>query len=265
MHPVDRPGAELFEPRVGLDANAKIQTLMAHRVIEHLDELAAHPRSILELGCGTGLLTALLIDRFPDAKITAVDFSPKMIEAARARIEGSDQLELVLVDIEEYHAASDFDLIVSNAAIQWLSAPEKTMTALMKRVVPSGLMVHHTFGPRTFRELEASMARVAAQLGGGQARRGIGLRSVTAWHELFRRAGAQSIAARSRDITGHHENSRAFLEELRGTGASYTPDDRHGPSFIARVMQDYDQQYTTDLGVPATYEVLEFSATRGAV
>ena len=65
----------------------------------------------------------------------------------------------------------------------------------------------------------------------------------------------------SRDITGHHENSRAFLEELRGTGASYTPDDRHGPSFIARVMQDYDQQYTTDLGVPATYEVLEFSAT----
>ena len=39
-----------------------------------------------------------------------------MIEAGRrARIEGSDQLELVLVDIEEYHTASDFDLIVSNA------------------------------------------------------------------------------------------------------------------------------------------------------
>ena len=41
------------------------------------------PRDVLELGCGTGTLTALLADRYPEANISAVDASEEMIRIAR--------------------------------------------------------------------------------------------------------------------------------------------------------------------------------------
>ena len=76
------------------DTFSVVQRAMADGLVEGIER---EPLSILELGCGTGYLTALLRRRFPEATIEAVDFAPSMIARARERV---PSVRFVVADIE---------------------------------------------------------------------------------------------------------------------------------------------------------------------
>jgi trans-aconitate 2-methyltransferase len=76
---------------------------------------AQDPRRVVDLGCGPGNLTVTLRQRWPDAMVEAVDSSPEMIEAARGR-----GIDAVLGDLAVWMPAPDTDVVVSNAALQWV-------------------------------------------------------------------------------------------------------------------------------------------------
>lgn len=77
---------------------------------------------ILDAGCGTGMSTSVLLSVFPDAGITGVDLSEEMLGKARKNISQAMFIQrdcsLPLTDLGE------FDLIFSNAFIQWLADQE---------------------------------------------------------------------------------------------------------------------------------------------
>lgn len=76
---------------------------------------ATSPRRVVDLGCGPGNLTATLSERWPDAVVEAVDSSPEMVAAARER-----GLDASVGDLESWVPAPDTDVVVSNAALQWV-------------------------------------------------------------------------------------------------------------------------------------------------
>ena len=76
---------------------------------------AQSPRRVADVGCGPGNLTMTLSERWPDAVIEAVDNSPEMVEAARAR--GVDARVVAAAD---WAPAADTDVMVSNAVLQWV-------------------------------------------------------------------------------------------------------------------------------------------------
>ncbi|WP_319455781.1 MULTISPECIES: trans-aconitate 2-methyltransferase [unclassified Mycobacterium] len=76
---------------------------------------AESPRRVVDLGCGPGNLTVTLAQRWPDAVIEAVDSSPEMVAAARER-----GLDAVVGGIDEWSPKSDTDVVISNAALQWV-------------------------------------------------------------------------------------------------------------------------------------------------
>ena len=76
-----------------------------------------NPKSIYDLGCGTGDVTRLLAARFPDARIYGVDSSPAMLESAQG---GGSAVEWREAKIEEWSPDEPPDLIYSNAALHWL-------------------------------------------------------------------------------------------------------------------------------------------------
>lgn len=73
------------------------------------------PRRVVDLGCGPGNLTSSLSQRWPNAAIEAVDSSPEMVEAARER-----GVDAVVGDIGVWSPKPDTDVVVSNAALQWI-------------------------------------------------------------------------------------------------------------------------------------------------
>lgn len=74
------------------------------------------PKSVVDLGCGNGESTALLTERWPNARARGIDSSAEMIGKAVAR----PRLEFGLGDITDWHPDEPIDVIVSNAAFQWV-------------------------------------------------------------------------------------------------------------------------------------------------
>jgi trans-aconitate 2-methyltransferase len=68
---------------------------------------------VVDLGCGPGNLTALLKQRWPDAKVTGVDSSPEMIAAANP----AGGVEYTVGDLRQWHPEAPVDVLVSNAAL----------------------------------------------------------------------------------------------------------------------------------------------------
>ncbi|MFF9643467.1 methyltransferase domain-containing protein [Kitasatospora aureofaciens] len=75
--------------------------------------------TILDIGCGPGNSTAVLRERWPQARITGVDNSAPML--ATARTEGEPTADYLLADARDYDPApAGPDLIASNATLQWV-------------------------------------------------------------------------------------------------------------------------------------------------
>lgn len=143
------------------DEHAVVQRECAYKLIEFLPDKAVS--RVLELGCGTGVYTGLLREKYPQAEIVAIDISQKMLETAEKRLEGKN-ITLINADAETYEVIGEFDLVTSNASFQWLSGLDGVLGRISKRARPGGHLVFSVYGPGTFFELDEVLCR---KLGGG--------------------------------------------------------------------------------------------------
>lgn len=97
----------------------------------------AAPRSIVDLGCGTGTSTALLRERWPGARVTGIDNATEMIATARAGPVGADWL---VDDLRTWRAPAPYDLVFSNAALQWVPNHPELFLRLLNQVGAGGAL-----------------------------------------------------------------------------------------------------------------------------
>ena len=148
------------------DEHARLQKELAEKLTVALTRSPTEfpPQRILEIGCGTGRYSELLADRFPQAQIVALDFCQSMIRAAAAKMANRPGLRLVCVDGEEFLAndrgGRSFDLITSNATLQWFTDLKGSLDNIAKRLKPSGQLLATTFGPQTLQELGLGLAAI---------------------------------------------------------------------------------------------------------
>ena len=107
-------------------------------------------RRVLDLGAGTGLLSAAVLARYPQAELVALDGAAEMLEHARERLSGWS-VTTVVADLRERLPDGPFDAVVSALAIHHLEDPDKR--GLIERVHealrPGGVFVNaeHVSGP----------------------------------------------------------------------------------------------------------------------
>ena len=96
---------------------------------------AEEPREVVDLGCGPGNLTGLLAQRWPGAHVVGLDSSPEMIEQARGL---GQTVTYDVADLRDWRPADPVDVLVSNAALQWVPGHLELLPALVAAVAPGG-------------------------------------------------------------------------------------------------------------------------------
>ena len=110
---------------------------------------------VVDLGCGPGNSTALLVERWPAARVTGVDSSPEMLSRARADLPAVNWVE---ADIGTWRPAAPVDLLYGNAVAQWLPDHGALLPSLLSHLRPGGVLAiqmphnHHEPSHRLMRE-----------------------------------------------------------------------------------------------------------------
>lgn len=132
------------------DENAKIQKRMAQRLTEFLPSKQFD--SVLEIGCGTGFLTKFTTESLVYKTYKAVD----IVEECKPYIEKiNSKIEFINADIENEinNFQENFDLIISNASLQWTDDFQSIIENLYSKLNPNGVLLFSTFGKENFREI----------------------------------------------------------------------------------------------------------------
>lgn len=102
-----------------------------------LGALAVHeaPQRILEVGCGTGIISMMLAQRFPSAKVSAIDIDEKATQLSTENFKNciyADRLGSACIDFNDFKSAESFDLIVCNPPYFEANASQKDIIAKQK-------------------------------------------------------------------------------------------------------------------------------------
>lgn len=130
--------------------NAIIQRQMAEKLLSYLDGKSFD--NILEIGCGTGFLTELALNKLEYKNYTAND----IVDECYSFIKNiSPEINFLSGDIEQkvIDEAEKYDLILSNAAFQWVKDIEGFIRSLIQKLNPGGVLLFSTFGVENFKEI----------------------------------------------------------------------------------------------------------------
>ena len=117
--------------------------------------------TVLDAGCGTGRVTAALLERLPRGRVTAVAASPAM--AARAREALGPRAEVRVADLRELELEEPVDVVFSTATFHWIQEHELLFARLHDALVPGGRLEAQCGGRGNVQPVVDALARLARQ------------------------------------------------------------------------------------------------------
>ncbi|MCM1292403.1 MAG: DUF452 family protein [Bacteroides sp.] len=185
--------------------NASQQKIIA----EHLAEIAAttiasHPRNILEIGTGTGMLTRTICQNFPNASATLWDIMP--IDSTLPGIHRQCDAEIEISRISD----ESIDLIASASTIQWFNSPAEFVRRCHSKLTKGGHLLISTFGPDNFQEINRFNPEALHYISAGQ------------WTETLTAAGFTVNTLQSENLIVDFDSTQALIDHIRSTGVNAT-------------------------------------------
>jgi malonyl-CoA O-methyltransferase len=245
------------------------------RVVANLDRLtgnhcSASPNRLLDVGCGTGALTAAMARRYPAAGIFGLDLAFNMALKAADRV-GKDGF-FVNGDAEQLpFQDGTFDLVVSASTFQWARSLENCFGECCRVLKPGGVFCAAFFGGKTLWELQESYREALSKRYSSDDIRSSRLqrfknredtRLAMEGHNFD-----QIIIATEEEIE-LHPDVPALLRAIKGVGASTTARSDAGSGLgwrgvISDMTINYKSRFSRGGLIPATYEVIYVVARRG--
>jgi trans-aconitate 2-methyltransferase len=119
--------------------------------------------TVLDAGCGSGRVTAELLERLPRGRVIGVDGSASMIDAARERLGGSRRLELLVADLTELDLGGrTVDAVLSTATFHWIADHAALFARLRAALRDGGRLVAQCGGAGNIAAIHAAAAEAGA-------------------------------------------------------------------------------------------------------
>ncbi|MEB8433771.1 malonyl-ACP O-methyltransferase BioC [Cocleimonas sp. KMM 6892] len=237
------------------DASAVLQKEVANRLSGRLDYIKHSPKTVLDVGSGTGFITQDLLKRYPKSSIVALDLAHSMASKSQ-QLGGWFRKPLaVCADAEQLPLKADsIDLIISSLMLQWSNDLKQTFAGFHSVLAPNGLLLFSTLGPETLREMRESWATVDNVPHTSH---------FLDMHEIgdaLLQSGFINPVTDMEMITMTYTNVRQIMRDIKQIGANNSHSGRSKGLMGKQKLKAFEtayEQFKTDEGLyPATWEVI---------
>lgn len=208
---------------------------------------------LLDIGCGTGFLTAQLAAGLTNTQLIALDIALPMLHASRRKYPNM-AAHYLCADAESLpFVQHGIDCIYSNLALQWAQDLQATFADFKRVLKPDGRLIFAIFGSDTLRELKSAWAAVDDYVHVNT------FHSVDDIKAFLPAAGFQAVCIESKLYQFSYPNVQALMHELKGIGAHNVNRGRNPKPTtkmqLQRMIHQYPQQMTGQ-GIVASYEII---------
>ena len=236
------------------DRVAVLQQVIGERLLERLEPIRLQPALVLDLGSGTGRLSARLSDLYRAACIVQLDLAVNMLIKSRENNRLCERQHLLCGDAENLPLADNSaDFAFSNLMFHWVSDLDLAFAEIFRTLEPGGLLLFSTFGPDSLLELRNSWAGVDDY---------VHVNAFTDMHDVgdaLVRAGFAEPVLETESFTLVYDDGLALMRELKLLGAGNVNAGRRrsvtGKGKLQAVLAEYGSRYGND-GLPATFEAV---------
>ena len=220
--------ASAFHHARNYDRHAPVQRAVAEGLAERILALDLPLQArVLEIGCGTGFLGSALIGRLEYAHYWMTDIAPGMLDRARERFAGCNDISFAQMDGARPTIEGPFDLICSSLAMQWIGDLPKAIARLRALLAPGGRLAFTTLAAGSFAEWRSAYGDVMPGTPDYP--------SAEALHAI-------GLDVSMETIEQPYQNARDFLAALKAIGAQ-TPQPGYRPlppSSLRQVMARFE-------------------------
>jgi malonyl-CoA O-methyltransferase len=239
------------------DSVANLQRAVGGQLLDNLPTPDSVAR-VLDLGCGTGFFSDILVERFPQADIIGLDIAEGMLGFARNQ--HASTVQWLCGDAENLPLQSaSVDVIFSSLAIQWCENLPGLFRELQRVLTPGGKIIVSTLGPATLHELKNAWQTVDGYVHVNR------FQAAQAVRAALTAAGLQLDHWQQENRELAFERLVELTRELKALGAHNInrgqPGGLTGRAKIEALKQAYEKFRRNDY-LPATYEVFYVVASR---
>lgn len=249
------------------DSLALVQQKVLERFLCFYLEGGISPRTILDVGAGTGALLDALGKKYPASILAGVDLAEGMARFALQRLEKFRNYGLVCGDGAALpFKDSSFEVVVSTSTYQWLYPFNRAFVEAWRVLEPGGRFCFALFGQNTLFELRRSYKKALSALNIEYLDRSHIFAAETDVMSALRLAGFTDCSVSSELEVESHADVPALMRSLKnigaGNAAAISRRGLSGRNIISLMIDNYQSEYGVNDCIPATYEVLYCSATK---
>ncbi len=261
---MNNPLAHRFNAAAATYEPADVQARVADRLAVWIGARLAErpPASILDVGCGTGLLTRALRERFPAAWLLAIDLADGMVRQTCAHFVNDDRFAGIVADGARLSFRQPFALVASSAALHWMTPLATGLRGVAAAVAPGGTLAAAVMVEGTLSELRAARRAVAPNCLAGSE-----LPTADALRSAIENSGLKFVTMENETRQARYPDGMAYLRALHALGVTGGPFSA-GPRLLTRgelrrIADWLDGNAPhPDGGVRATYKVVYLWAER---
>jgi trans-aconitate 2-methyltransferase len=204
---------------------------MGREVLDRL-ELRGDER-VLDAGCGTGRVTAALLERLPRGEVVAVDGSPSMVAEAQERL--GPRVDARVADLTELVLEEPVDAVLSTATFHWIADHDRLFERLFAALRPGGRIVAQCGGEGNVAAVRAAIDAVAEPALAGWAGPW-NFQSPAATTARLERIGFAEVETWPQTVRVEPEDPREYLATVMlGSHLERIPRERHD-AFVQAVL-----------------------------
>lgn len=209
-----------------------------------------NPATVLDIGCGTGILTAKLLKKFTTVKITGLDFAPKMITLCQQKWPTQ---QFICTDAEEFESNQTYDLITSSFTFQWFAELAATIYKYWQLLAVNGEMAIALPLAGSLAELRSASIKANKKL--------LPLHNLPTEKEftkiITQLPGCQLEFCQEKELVSYYPSPVAALHPIKKIGAVYKTKDNYNYQEMKSLLNSYPSKTIDNKIVyPLTYNVL---------